>query len=49
VTDAAFRLVLSGNKDGQDKKIAKATAVALEQRFFHWVIEFPELFGGSWF
>jgi hypothetical protein len=44
MTDADFRLILSGYKGWQDKKVAKATAVALEQRFFHWFIEFPEVF-----
>ena len=41
MTDADYRLILSGYKGWQDRKIAKATAVALEQRFFHWFIEFP--------
>jgi methylase of polypeptide subunit release factors len=44
MTDADFRLILSGYKGWQDRKVAKATAVALEQRFFHWFIEFPEVF-----
>ena len=43
MTDADFRLILSGYKGWQDRKVAKATAVALEQRFFHWFIEFPEV------
>jgi hypothetical protein len=34
MTDADFRLILSGYKGWQDRKVAKATAVALEQRFF---------------
>jgi hypothetical protein len=44
MTDADFRLILSGYKGWQDRKVAKATALALEQRFFHWFIEFPEVF-----
>jgi hypothetical protein len=44
MTDADYRLILSGYKGWQDKKVAKATAVAHEQRFFHWFIEFPEVF-----
>lgn len=44
MTDADFRLILSGYKGWQDRKVAKATAVALEQRFFHWFIEFPQVF-----
>lgn len=44
MTDADYRLILSGYKGWQDRKVAKATAVASEQRFFHWFIEFPEVF-----
>ena len=44
MTDADYRLILSGYKGWHDRKVAKATAVALEQRFFHWFIEFPEVF-----
>jgi methylase of polypeptide subunit release factors len=44
MTDADFRLILSGYKGWQDRKISKATVVALEQRFFHWFMEFPEVF-----
>ncbi len=43
MTDADFRLILSGYKSWQNRKIAKATAVAFELRFFHWFIEFPEV------
>lgn len=49
MTDADFRLILSGYKGWQDRKVAKATAVALEQRFFHWFIEFPEVFSEGGF
>ncbi|MFD1255227.1 Eco57I restriction-modification methylase domain-containing protein [Mucilaginibacter terrae] len=49
VTDGDFRLILSGYKGWQDIKVAKATAVALEQRFFHWFIEFPEVFNNGGF
>ncbi|MCH6236785.1 Eco57I restriction-modification methylase domain-containing protein [Cognataquiflexum rubidum] len=49
MTDADFRLILSGYKGWQDRKVAKATAVALEQRFFHWFIEFPEVFDDGGF
>lgn len=44
MTDADYRLILSGYKGWQDRKVAKATAIAHEQRFFHWFIEFPEVF-----
>jgi len=49
MTDADFRLILSGYKGWQDRKVAKATTVALEQRFFHWFIEFPEVFSEGGF
>lgn len=49
MTDADFRLILRGYKGWQDRKVAKATAVALEQRFFHWFIEFPEVFNEGGF
>jgi type I restriction-modification system DNA methylase subunit len=44
MTDADYRMILSGYKGWQDRKVAKATALAHEQRFFHWFIEFPEVF-----
>jgi methylase of polypeptide subunit release factors len=44
MTDADYRLILSGNKGWKDRKVAKATAIAHEQHFFHWFIEFPEVF-----
>ncbi|WP_367916270.1 DNA methyltransferase [Leadbetterella sp. DM7] len=44
MTDADFRLILSGYKGWQDRKVAKAASVAFTQRFFHWFIEFPEVF-----
>ncbi len=43
MTDADYRLILSGYKGWQDKKVAKAAAVAHEGRFFHWFLEFPEV------
>jgi hypothetical protein len=49
MTDADFRQILSGYKGWQDRKTAKATAVALEQRFFHWFLEFPEVFNEGGF
>lgn len=49
MTDADFRLILNGYKGWQDRKVAKATAVAIEQRFFHWFIEFPEVFNEGGF
>lgn len=50
MTDADFRTILSGyNKSWQDRKVAKATAMAIEHRFFHWFIEFPEVFSKGGF
>jgi len=49
MTDGDFRLILSGYKGWQDRKVAKATAMALENRFFHWFIEFPEVFNEGGF
>jgi hypothetical protein len=49
MTDADYRLILSGYKGWQDRKVAKATAVAYAQRFFHWFIEFPEVFSEGGF
>ena len=49
ITDADYRLILSGYNGWQDKKVAKATALAHEKRFFHWFIEFPEVFNEGGF
>jgi hypothetical protein len=49
ITDADFQLILSGYKGWQDRKVAKANVVALENRFFHWFIEFPEVFADGGF
>jgi hypothetical protein len=49
ITDGDFRHILSGHKDWQDIKVAKAKAVALEERIFHWFIEFPEVFNDGGF
>jgi hypothetical protein len=49
MTDGDFRLILSGYKGWQDRKVAKATAVAFEQKIFHWFIEFPEVFNEGGF
>jgi methylase of polypeptide subunit release factors len=49
MTDADFRQILSGYKGWQDRKTAKATVVAYENRFFHWFLEFPEVFNEGGF
>ena len=49
MTDADFRQILSGYKGWQDRKVAKAAVVALQHRFFHWFLEFPEVFSEGGF
>lgn len=49
MTDADFRLILNGYRGWQDRKVAKARVVALEERFFHWFLEFPEVFNEKGF
>jgi hypothetical protein len=44
MTDAEFRRILTGHQGWQDRKVAKAQSVALPNRFFHWFLEFPEVF-----
>ena len=41
MTDAEFRLILSGWQGWQDRKVSNAAVVAQQKRFFHWFIEFP--------
>jgi hypothetical protein len=49
ITDADYRLILSGYKGWQIPSTAKAAAVAHVARFFHWFIEFPEVFNEGGF
>jgi hypothetical protein len=49
MTDADFRLILSGYKGWQLPQTAKAKVIAEEQKFFHWFIEFPEVFNDGGF
>lgn len=49
VTDSEYRQILSGYKGWQTMKTAKATAIAQHRRFFHWFLEFPEVFSGGGF
>lgn len=44
VTDAEFRQILRGYKSWQSPKTSWAVVVSQHQRFFHWFIEFPEVF-----
>lgn len=49
VTDSEYRQILSGYKGWQTIKTAKATAIAQHKRFFHWFLEFPEVFSNGGF
>ena len=49
MTDADFRQILSGYKGWQDRKVGMANTVALTNRFFHWFLEFPEVFNEGGF
>lgn len=49
MTDNDFRQILSGYQGWQDRRIAKATVIAQENRFFHWFLEFPDVFSGGGF
>ena len=44
-TDAEyFRIFAGQKKEVNTRKISQAMAVAAEKRFFHWFLEFPEVF-----
>lgn len=43
-TDSDYFRVLAGQKAGHERKISTAMAVAAEKKFFHWFLEFPEVF-----
>lgn len=50
MTDGEFRQILSGYNQGwQNRKAAKASVVSHENRFFHWFLEFPEVFNDEGF
>lgn len=44
ITDFEYRQILGGHKGWQGQKAAKAYAIAHEKKFFHWFLEFPEVF-----
>jgi len=43
ITDAEFQLYWSGQRHPQGQATAAAWATAIEKRFFHWFLEFPEI------
>jgi hypothetical protein len=49
MTDADFRQILSGYKGWQDRKVGMANTLAQSNRFFHWFLEFPEVFNEGGF
>jgi hypothetical protein len=49
MTDTDFREILRGYKGWQDRKVAKAAVIAMQHRFFHWFLEFPEVFSEGGF
>ncbi len=44
ITDAEFRLYWTGQRTPQGQATAVAWAMAHQKRFFHWFLEFPEIF-----
>jgi len=49
VTDLEYRRYLSGHYRPQGSATATAWALAHENRFFHWFLEFPEIIGKGGF
>lgn len=43
MTDGDFRTIMKGYGGWQNQKTAMATAIAHDQRFFHWFLEFPDV------
>ena len=43
ITDAEYREYLAGRRPPQGQATAMAWATALQKRFFHWFLEFPEI------
>ncbi len=44
VTDATYREYLNGQYSGSSQPMDMAIAKAQQKRFFHWFLEFPEIF-----
>lgn len=44
LTDGHYRGILNGTRPWQSQGLAKCTAIAAEKCFFHWFLEFPEVF-----
>ncbi len=44
MTDGDFRTIMKGYGGWQNQKTAMATAIAQDKKFFHWFLEFPDVF-----
>jgi hypothetical protein len=49
VTDAQYREYIRGTRVLQDIAVSKATAESSQRRFFHYFLEFPEIFANGGF
>jgi hypothetical protein len=49
ITDGTYRQYLAGIKQPLPQAIGKAMALANEKKFFHWFLEFPEVFAEGGF
>ncbi len=43
ITDAEYRAYLTGARQPIGQAVARAQATAVQKRFFHWFLEFPEI------
>ncbi len=46
-TDREYFRVLAGDKAKHERQISTARAMGAEKKFFHWFLEFPEVFAGG--
>jgi hypothetical protein len=49
ITETEYRNFLNGSKPLQGVKVEKAIAIAQKKRFFHWFLEFPDVFKNGGF
>jgi len=49
ITDATYREYLNGQYSGSSQPMDMAVAKAQQKRFFHWFLEFPEVFANGGF
>ncbi|MCX6170643.1 MAG: hypothetical protein NTX65_14980 [Ignavibacteriales bacterium] len=48
-TFADYFRILGGEKSKHERQISEAMAIGVEKRFFHWFLEFPDVFAESGF